>query len=59
MTSPESKTHVTLSDIAHGIESVEQEAVKFVKTLTWNQIEAWQKDNEYILSGYRRYERFV
>ena len=24
-------------------------------TLTWNEIPAWQKDNEYILTGYRRY----
>ena len=23
-------------------------------TLTWEQIPAWQKDNEYILTGYRR-----
>lgn len=24
------------------------------KTLTWLEIPEWQKDNEYILSGYRR-----
>ncbi|EPT02308.1 hypothetical protein FOMPIDRAFT_1029386 [Fomitopsis schrenkii] len=24
------------------------------RTLTWNEIPAWQRDNEYILSGYRR-----
>lgn len=24
-------------------------------TLTWNELEEWQKDNEYIVSGYRRY----
>ena len=25
------------------------------KTLTWQEIPAWQRDNEYILTGYRRY----
>jgi hypothetical protein len=24
------------------------------KTLTWLEIPAWQRDNEYIVSGYRR-----
>lgn len=24
-------------------------------TLTWHEIPAWQKDNEYILTGYRRW----
>ena len=36
------------------IQAFEHEAVDFVKTLAWHQIEAWQQDNEYIRSGYRR-----
>ena len=27
-------------------------------TLTWQEIPAWQQDNEYILTGYRRYVHF-
>lgn len=29
-------------------------ATSTAKTVHWNELEDWQKDNEYILSGYRR-----
>lgn len=47
----------TTDKIAHAIDEVkaaEHDAVEFVKTLTWTQLEEWQRDNEYITSGYRR-----
>ena len=27
------------------------------RTLSWHEIPAWQKDNEYVLTGYRRWVR--
>lgn len=46
----------TISDATAtaGIHEAEEKIVEFVKTLTWEQIEHWQRDNEYILSGYRK-----
>ena len=35
------------------------DARKASKTLTWREIPEWQRDNEYILSGYRRCVRVV
>ena len=43
-----------LSHVFDEVKHVEQEAIDLVKTLTWHQIEEWQKDNEYIVTGYRR-----
>ncbi|OCB90017.1 HlyIII-domain-containing protein [Sanghuangporus baumii] len=43
--------------ISHAIDEVktaENNALEYVKTLTWYQLEEWQKDNEYIVQGYRR-----
>ena len=43
--------------LAHAVEELkaaEKDAIEYIKTLTWEQIDEWQKDNEYILSGYRR-----
>ena len=48
--------------LAHVVDSVEaagHDAVELVKeaynrTLHWSQLEEWQKDNEYIVRGYRR-----
>ena len=34
------------------IEKVKE--VEAILTLSWHQLEEWQKDNEYILTGYRR-----
>ena len=34
-------------------------ARKTNKTLTWLEIPEWQRDNEYILTGYRRCVRMV
>lgn len=51
------KRHVPkiLSDAAAEINAAEENIADFVRILTWEQIEHWQKDNEYIRSGYRRY----
>ena len=43
-----------ISHVIDEVKTVEHEALAYVKTLTWHQIEAWQRDNEYILSGYRK-----
>lgn len=43
--------------VLHAVDEVktaEEEAINFFKTLSWMQIEDWQKDNEYIIRGYRR-----
>lgn len=37
------------------LKTAQKEAIGYIKTLAWEQIEEWQKDNEYILSGYRRW----
>lgn len=50
----ESKIAENLSHVVEVVKTAEDEAVEFVKTLAWTQIEHWQQDNEYILSGYRR-----
>lgn len=42
--------------IIQDIKTLEHEAIDYVKTLTWAQIEEWQKDNEYIIGGYRRFD---
>ncbi|THH12152.1 hypothetical protein EW145_g207 [Phellinidium pouzarii] len=43
-----------LSHTLDEVKAVEHEAIEFVKTFTWSQIEEWQRDNEYIIRGYRR-----
>lgn len=43
-----------LSHVIEEVKTAEHEAIELVKTLTWHQLEEWQKDNEYIIRGYRR-----
>ena len=50
-----------LVQVADSVKAVEHEAVEILKeayehrwTLHWSQLEEWQKDNEYIVRGYRR-----
>ncbi|KLO13316.1 HlyIII-domain-containing protein [Schizopora paradoxa] len=46
-----------ISNVTETIERAEHnvaEAIETLKTLTWHQLEEWQKDNEYITRGYRR-----
>lgn len=45
-----------LTHVVDDVKAVERETAVFVKTLTWAQIEHWQRDNEYIRAGYRRYD---
>jgi len=40
----------TIKHAEHGV----SEAIGNLTTLTWHQLEEWQKDNEYITGGYRR-----
>ena len=44
-----------LSKAATEIQAAEESIVEFVRTLTWEQIEHWQRDNEYIRTGYRKF----
>lgn len=47
----------TVSEVIHDVADTTREvAAKVVQsfTVTWHEIEEWQKDNEYIHAGYRR-----
>ena len=41
------------SSAASSVNAVKN-AVEVSKTIAWAELEEWQKDNEYILAGYRR-----
>ncbi|KAH8113970.1 HlyIII-domain-containing protein [Phellopilus nigrolimitatus] len=43
-----------ISHVIDEVKAAEHDAIEFVKTLTWAQLEDWQRDNEYIVNGYRR-----
>lgn len=52
-----SSSSKVISNVTETIERAEHnvaDAIEALKTLTWHQLEEWQKDNEYITRGYRR-----
>ena len=49
----------TISHVIDEVKTAEHNAMEYVKTLTWHQLEEWQKDNEYITQGYRRWAESI